>query len=242
MDRINIVKQLDEQKIYTRKELFQALEKYSEGYSYNSFNWHFQKMLLSGLVHKVGRNTYKIGSANKKIYIPRYSKKSKKIIEFMEKKYNDTTYSLFETSMLNEFLNHQIAQNTYFIYVEKELSEYVFRDIQGILDDTVLYKPRKDDLRKYWTPNTVVIINLVSEAPSGINDYDTPLEKLFVDLISDKALMHTFSKNEYGEMLQMANEKYYIDYSKLFRYARRRGKLTEIKDVMINGGINIDNT
>ena len=102
----------------------------STGYSYNSFNWDIQKMLLTGLVHKVGRNTYKIGSANKKIYTPRYSMKSKEIIEFMEKEYNDTVYSLFETSMLNEFLNHQIAQNTYFISVERELSEFVFRDIQ----------------------------------------------------------------------------------------------------------------
>lgn len=241
MDRINIVKQLDKQKIYTRKELFQTLGKYSEGYSYNSFNWDIQKMLLTGLVHKVGRNTYKIGSANKKIYKPRYSMKSKEIIEFMEKEYNDTVYSLFETSMLNEFLNHQIAQNTYFISVERELSEFVFRDIQRTLKDTILYKPRKDDLRKYWNPKSIIIIDRVSEAPSGINNYDTPLEKMFVDLISDKSLMYMFSGSEYDEMLQIANEKYYIDYSKLFRYARRRGKLVEIKNIMKNGGINIDN-
>ncbi|MCR4762700.1 MAG: hypothetical protein K5696_04150 [Lachnospiraceae bacterium] len=234
---------LDREKKYTRKELHNLLCETMEGCSYNSFNWYINQMISGGVIHKYGRNTYMAGNASRKDYMPRYGEKSGAIIAFMEKVYPDTDYSLFETSMLNEFLNHQIAKNTFFLYVEKELSDFVFRDIEDTTRDTVLIKPGKSDLRRYWKPDSIIILDRVSEAPAGrIQKYDTPLEKLFIDLISDQSLMYMYSQSEYPEMLQLAYEKYYMDRHKLSRYARRRGKLQELQKAMIMGGIEVDNT
>ena len=36
------------------------------------------------------------------------------------------SFVVFESVLLNEFLNHQIAQNTIYIQVERDLSSYIF--------------------------------------------------------------------------------------------------------------------
>ena len=238
MDRMTFIEKLDSDREYSRRELYRAVSEGVDGYSYNSFNWNLKGMLSAGMVHRSGRNSYKVGRPEKKDYSPRYSDKSRQIVKFMEDSYPETEYSLFETSMLNEFLNHQIAHNTYFLYVEKELTEFVFRDIKTMNGDAVLFRPRKDDLRKYWKPESVIIIDRISEAPCGKrNRYDTPLEKLFVDLISDGALLFMYSRSEYPDMLRSAGEKYIIDNNRMFRYAGRRGKRQEIMAMMKDGRI-----
>ncbi len=243
MNKNDILEILDKEKSYTRKDLFLALSERNHDYTYNSFNWEIRSMISNGILSRVGRNAYKIGTATKKLYQPRYSYVSEKIVEFMSNSYSDTEYSIFETVMLNEFLNHQIARNTYFLYVEKELSEFVFRDIKKEIENLILYNPTKEDLQRYWEKDTIVVLDRISEAPIGKNNrYDTPLEKVFVDIVSDKALLSMYSKGEYPEMLSTAIEKYLIDFRKLFRYARRRGKQQEIRTLMETGGLNIDNT
>lgn len=239
----NVLEKLAKEKIYTRKEIFFILAEDKDEYTYNSFNWELKGMLDNGILSRIGRNTYKVGTISKKSYQPRYTYVTERIIEFMENSYADIEYSVFETVMLNEFLNHQIARNTYFLYVEKELSEFVFRDLKKEIQNVVLYNPTKEDLQRYWEKDVVIVLNRISEAPIGKgNRYDTPLEKMFVDIISDKALLSLYSKGEYPEMLSNAIEKYVIDFSRLFRYARRRGKQQEIKKAMESGGLKIDNT
>ncbi|WP_051205791.1 DUF6577 family protein [Butyrivibrio sp. FC2001] len=243
MDTTTLIEKLDSEKDYSRRELYEYLCENVNGFSYNSFNWQMQKMLANGEVYRSGRNTYRIGRTYKRDYSPQYSEQSEIIIDFMEKFFPDTEYSIFETTMLNEFLNHQIAKNTIFLYVEKELSEFVFRDTESMSKRTVLYKPRKDDLRRYWKADSVIVLDRISEAPRGkAHKYDTPLEKVFVDMLSDQSLMYMFSKSEYPEALRIAYEKYHLDNNKMFRYARRRGKLPEIQSAMAEGGIEIDNT
>ena len=243
MKNMAFLEKINNEKQYTRRELYNLIADDMAEYSYNSFNWDLQRMLAGGEIYRSGRNSYKIGNTDRKNYTSKYSERAEEIIAFMENNYSDTEYSLFETSMLNEFLNHQIAKNTVSLYVEKELSEFVFRDMSDLIVENILFKPKKDDLRKYWKPDTIIIVDRISEAPRGKEKrYDTPLEKLFVDLIADVALMNMYSKSEYPEMLHIANDKYYIDTKKLFRYARRRGKFQEIKRIMTDGGMEIDIT
>ncbi|MCR5794322.1 MAG: hypothetical protein K6G61_03085 [Solobacterium sp.] len=242
MGNNNIVRYLDEQRTYTRKELYTVFRDAAEGYSYNRFSWDLGLLLSAGKIHRIGRNAYRAGPSAKKIYQPRYSAKLMQTAEFMEREYADAEYSLFETVMLNEFLNHQIANNTLYISAEKDFSEFVFRSIQGNIPGMVLYRPGKDDLRKYWEPGCIIIIDRISEAPQGINHYDTPLEKMFVDILADPSLLYMYSKSEYAEMLRTANDKYHIDYRKMLRYAGRRGKRTEIKALIEERGIGSDHT
>lgn len=74
---------------------------------------------------------------------------------------------------------------------------------------------------------------LTSESPAGINgDYNTSIEKLIVDMFANKVLQMFVSKGDYPNALEYMFEKYNINETKLFRYARRRNKAKEIYDFL----------
>ncbi len=100
MDRMTFIEKLDSDREYSRRELYRAVSEGVDGYSYNSFNWNLKGMLSAGMVHRSGRNSYKVGRPEKKDYSPRYSDKSRQIVKFMEDSYPETEYSLFETLSL----------------------------------------------------------------------------------------------------------------------------------------------
>ena len=50
-----------------------------------------------------------------------------KLIVQISNKYPLARFTVFETALMNDFLNHLVAQNTVFIQVEKGISVFVFR-------------------------------------------------------------------------------------------------------------------
>ena len=75
------------------------------------------------------------------------------------------------------------------------------------------------------------IDSLASQAPKGKqNIYDTPIEKIIVDLFANKKLRAMISLGDLPDMLNRIFDKIVIDESMLMRYAKRRHKDTEIKD------------
>ncbi len=109
----------------------------------------------------------------------------------------------FESVQLNEFLNHMIAQNTFFIMVERDA---------------------------YWTRDSIVLLNLVSEHPRNTEvKHGISIEQLLVDVVAEKTFRLLYSKNEIYRIYEAADRLYAIDYTRLLRYARRRGKAEEIE-------------
>ena len=75
------------------------------------------------------------------------------------------------------------------------------------------------------------MLRLLSEAPKAKSDIKgCSLEKLLVDLFSNKLTGQLVERAEYPEIYEEAFRKYYIDEKKLFRYARRRNLEKEIRD------------
>jgi hypothetical protein len=74
--------------------------------------------------------------------------------------------------------------------------------------------------------NSIIVKDLITKAPVQTIDKipTAPLEKILVDIFSDKDLFITFQGSELDMIFQTAFEKYTINKSKLFRYAKRRGK------------------
>ena len=86
------------------------------------------------------------------------------------------------------------------------------------------------DLRLYWSNGTVIVTDLVSEAPMRMNQpHVLLLEKMLVDMCADKLIGSTFSKAELPNVFDIAVSQYQLDRSKLVRYARRRNKEAEVK-------------
>ena len=83
--------------------------------------------------------------------MPIYSDTAEGLIRLISEKYPYVQFTAFETVLMNEFLNHLIAQNTVFIQVEKESGIYVFRFLQEQGIQNVMYKSGKKNFNLYWS-------------------------------------------------------------------------------------------
>ena len=56
-----------------------------------------------------------------------------------------------------DFLNHLVAQNTVFVQAEKDISIFIFRFLQELGYEHLLYKPNKADYALYWEKDGIVV-------------------------------------------------------------------------------------
>ena len=208
----------------------------------------FKETLLRNLIEELkaenvithsGRNLYeKPGDKNKGIYSGTYSKKGKRILLHMEKNFPLLEYRVWELAWLNEFMNHQIMKNYIFVEVEKTACGFVYDSLMDNYRGEVLLRPGIEDVVRYGNADNIIIDKLVSESPEGYLDkHSMSLEKLIVDLFSNKLLMNMLSKGDYEEGIKSMYEKYIVNTSAVLRYARRRNKYNEVKAFLTENGL-----
>ncbi|MDO5392930.1 MAG: hypothetical protein Q4F24_17845 [Eubacteriales bacterium] len=220
--------------IYTRKELFLILQEINPELSYNSFKWLLSELLSKKLIYRRGYDTYSRSKMKAtQLYTPLYSQETQKLKAFLEEEYPLAEFCIFESFLLNEFLNHQIAQNTVIIQVEKDLGAFVFDFLEENSDKRVLYKPKQEEYMRYWTAGCIIIVDKISEAPNNKqNPHDMVLEKLLVDVFAEPMIRCLFSASEYPLIMETAMERYSLDEKKMMRYARRRNAADKLKKYM----------
>ncbi len=208
----------------------------------------FKETLLRNLIEELkaenvithsGRNLYeKLGDKEKRSYSGAYSKKGKRIRLHMEKNYPLLDYRVWELVWLNEFMNHQLAKNYIFIEVEKMACGFVYDGLMDNYRGEVLLRPGIEDVVRYGNSDDIIIEKLVSESPEGCPDkHSMSLEKLIVDLFSNKLLMSMLSKGDYEEGIKDMYEMYIVNTSAVLRYARRRNKYDEVKGFLNANGL-----
>lgn len=76
-----------------------------------------------------------------------------------------------------------------FTQVEKDASLFTFEILRHEYEEKILYKPTTKEFDIYWTPDCIIILDLVSQAPLS---HDPPhniiLEKMLVDIIVEKSI------------------------------------------------------
>ena len=219
---------------YSHQELIKLLKNDYPQMRDSSYHWAVCGMLKSGSLTKIARNVYVVQNERKKpVYRPAYSDLAAKLISQVSDKYPSVHFTVFETALMNDFLNLLVAQNTVYIQMEKDVSIFVFRFLQELGYDHLLYKPNKDDYALYWKKDCIVATDLISEAPlSASAPHEICLEKMLVDMYCDKLISSAYSKSEYPEVLRQAMETYHIESTKMMRYARRRGREDEMKKIL----------
>ena len=146
-----VANRIDDKKTYCHKELIDELKMLKTGLSENTYHWAISRMVRDGSLTRMGYDAYSLSSDSPKFeYIPEYSDVALDLIRLISEKYPYVPFTAFETVLMNEFLNHLIAQNTIFMQVEKESSIYVFRFLQEQGVQNVLYKPGREEFALYW--------------------------------------------------------------------------------------------
>ena len=231
-----IIKKLNKNSLYTRKQLYEVLHNEKPNLSYNSLKWIVSNMEKNSLIVRKQRGLYSLkinDKSSKQEYVPKLDKHSNNICALITKKFPLVNFVCFESRQLNEFLNQLIAKNTYFIIVEKKASEAVFRYLQEQNIDNVLLRPNEKEFDAYWKSECIIVLNLISEFPKNKNsNHCISLEQLLVDLVSEKCFDYLYSKSEISNIYSNAYKIYKIDTVRLLRYARRRGKEKEIREIL----------
>lgn len=230
----NVINNLSKNKTYNRLELFELFKKENAELNANSFGWLIYNLQKDDKLYRIEYDSYSIVKPKDlRNYHPLYSKEANNIKKYLDKKFPELSYTIFETVLLNEFLNHQVVNNTIYIQVEKDLSAYIFEDLRNTFKGNFLYKPNRDEFNRYWIKDIVVIIDLKSQSPlSQESPHEIVLEKMMVDIVSDKSISCTFSTSELPSIFDSIVKKYKFDSKKLNRYATRRGREEAIKKLL----------
>jgi len=220
----NYMKVLMNESCFDRKTLLNTMRNCGEQISDALFKVRLQDMLRSGDIIRVGRNAYCIPKENVYSYEYEYSDRAKEVAEKIRERYPYLEFTIFEMAQLNEFVNHQLAHNIIFVSVESELENFVFDTLKEEYPGKVLVNPTPDIYHQYWYGDMIVIEHLITEAPKDKdNVWASRLEKILVDIQTDPILLSSLSESEYPGIYEQCFEKYRIDESSLFRYAKRRG-------------------
>lgn len=217
---------------FEKKQFREVIHKLNPGYTESSINWFLEKLKKENRIVTVGRGKYELvsGASKKKQYAYNHSQKYQDIEKGIIKKYPLVEFQMWELIQFNEFVNHQIAKNLIVVEVENMLEETVF----GTLHEEypyVLYSPQMDYYYRHkGDEDTIVVLKLISEAPKPIEGHSSSLEKLLADLFVNKFTGHLIEKSEYPAIMEEAFQKYYLDETKMFRYARRRNAETRMKE------------
>lgn len=215
---------LEGRKSFNRSELLQVMHCCGEPVGDALFKVRLQNLLKSGRIVRVGRNAYCVPPENLYPYEHTYSEHAGEVADRIRASYPYLDFTVFETTQLNEFVNHQLAHNAVFVSVEKDLGEFVFETLKEVYPGKVLLNPTPQMYHQYWYEGMIVVERLISEAPKdGNNAWASRLEKILVDIQTDKLLLNSVSRSEYPGIFEQAFQKYVIDESALFRYAKRRG-------------------
>ncbi|MCR5671302.1 MAG: hypothetical protein K6G10_09880 [Butyrivibrio sp.] len=225
-----VVDKLELNRTYSHKELLELLKKIKPDLADTTYHWSISCLIRDGKLLRRGYDVYSLFQGEElKVYEPLYSDDAKNIINAISDKYPYVSFTVFETVLMNDFLNHLIAQNTIFVQVEKESSIYIFRYLQDEGYDNVLYRPLREDMELYWSKGSIIVTDMVSEAPLRTSDvHAITLEKMLVDMLVDKLISASYSKAEYSDVIEQAESRFLLDKKRMLRYARRRNRYGEI--------------
>lgn len=231
MDAELILKKLSLRSSFGREDIFRAFQEEEKDIDPSSLSWRVFDFLKEGKLYKTGRDSYSLLKPALTIYEPFYSEDAVKISGLLSKRFPNLSFTVFESALLNEFLNHLIAQNTIFVQVDKELSGFVFDLLRDECKKVVLYKPSLKDYERYWKRDCIVVLDLVSQAPlSKVSPHKITLEKMLVDILAEKAISMTYSPGDLPLLFEEASKRYQVDRKRMLRYAGRRNALAKITE------------
>lgn len=235
MDRSNITTTgLKEDQNYNHQAIISLLMEDNPKLSRNSVQWVLGDLLHEGFIVRNGYDSYSVAEQKLPDYSPFYSEQSLALMQTISKKYPLTEFTVFETILMNEFLNHLIARNTVIVQCERDVAPFIFREIQE-KNDNCLFNPSMKEFDYYWKPGCIVVCGLVSEFPANNEKpHYITIEKMVVDMYCDRYIRSAYELQEYPEIVRQIRKKYSVNEAGMFRYARRRNKEKEIRNIWEN--------
>jgi len=223
---------LKEKEYITKKELIHVIKSQTTYVKDSSVRWIIHQLVGNGEITKIDSNHFYNGVLTK--YQPsRESNRKNKIKTILNDTYPSLDAIIYETSILNEWVNHQISKNIIIVEVEKYYIENIFNALKKHLGNCVLYNPTFEDYDRYAEHDTVVVTNFITRSPKHQSIYEIKLEKLIVDIFSNDLISEFVNPSEYSAILSLMFSQYKINGETIITYAKRRN-LDSIVEKHIN--------
>lgn len=234
-----LINKFENRKTFTRKDLHDFYLKLQPGLTEGTFDWRISELKKRNVLKNVGRGIYTL--CGKPKYKQMVGNSSVKIARLLEKNFSDMKYCIWETSWLNLFAVHQAIALFTVLEIEKELIQSVFYFLKDNNIKDLFLQPNSKEMEIYVIEkeSSVVLKTLISRSPlQRIKDKKLEiivptLEKMLVDIFCDRDIFYFYQGEETIRIYENAIDLYAIDFSRLYAYARRRGREKEIKDFLI---------
>jgi len=194
-----------------------------------TINWRIHNLVQSGVIQRVGRGVYRLGKSN--LFQMDLSLQIKKIARTVKKEFPYTNFCIWELAIINLFSHNLINFNLLFVDVERDAIDAVYYKLKEKQKNVVNIRKTYDDISDL--AGNVCVRPLVSHAPAQIQSQISiaSLEKILVDLATDKEFF-PFQGNEIFTIYENAFDKYTINESSMLRYASRKEKREDIKEII----------
>ena len=222
-----LLERLGKLETFDRMKMLEEFMKEFPELSDSAFRYRLQRLLEEGKIERVGRNLYCVSGGQKMSYSHRYSKEAGALAIKVVENFTYVEFRIFEPSQVEELISEGYDSRVLFLSIDPQFFSYASEILRKIYPDQLLEKPGEEEFNGkilYEKEDGWIVLNpLVSEAPRGRERlWHTDMEKMLTDLITDKVLRSLWSDSQLSETFEKAFEKYHIDESKMFRYARRR--------------------
>jgi hypothetical protein len=225
--------------LYIRKaEIRGFLNSMLPGLTEQSFRKELYALEQEKTLIPIGAGLYVLGSTfNREVYLPVLSNQATTLANMVVQKFPFTTYLVWETRQLWEFMVHQPAQNLVILEVEKDASEPVFNQIRDETDQKLMLNPGQLTYERYFMNNGDIasVIPMITKSPKQkVRGLVTArLEKMLVDVFVGKNQFIVFQGSELVNIFVNAFAKYWINPKILFRYAIRRKMDERLKNFLL---------
>ncbi len=220
---------------FTCQQLVEHFQKLGNVSSLNSVSTRLKRMADGGILTKKERGVFGIDIDRHTPFTAYFDDEMHSIESFIKEKFPFVKFTIWNIWDLKSLAHHVANSDIIYIDVEKEVVESVFNGLMAYKTDRQLfYKPTDLDYERYINKSSIVVRSLISESPLvSLNNelYRVTLEKILVDAAIDKDFI-SFQGYEIVRVYRTAFDRYQINKSKLFRYARRRSQESEIKSII----------
>ena len=224
-----VKKQFSEKELFTKKELGDVLQSYGLAKNDNALRQIIYTLKKKGIIQSPKRGIYT--THTKAFYKPSLNNYLLKIRRLFTSRYPEINYCVWSSAYLHEFMVHQPFSSFYLLETEVDMLETVF----NLFND--------NNIKAFISLDSSLIQNYVSQTQKPLIVEKLPvrspvikqgsnvlpsLEKMLVDVFTEKTLFYYYQGNELENIFRYATQNYYINFSGLFSYAAVRGQKQKI--------------
>lgn len=199
---------------------------------------YLSELSTSGNLTRIGRGEYALSSKQQFQYEP--TDEVKAIYKELKTELPFTDFCVYDGSIFSSLQHHLSINHAIYVETNRDAVESVFARLKEKYKN-VFRQPNSSFMYDYvdLRSQCVILKPLVTEAPlNNINGVKIPtLEKILVDILKDDDLDYLRGAEQYY-MYQMALDLYTVNYTKLLRYAKRRGISDTVNEILKQKYIN----